>query len=154
MGVVINRPIDMKLDALFEQINLQLENATLAQSAVYFGGPVQVDRGFVLHQPAGTWDSTIAIHGNTALTTSRDILEAVAQGQGPEKILVTLGYAGWAAGQLEQEMAQNAWLSVKPDDLQSQDKVIFDIPNEEKFTAAVALLGIDFAALSEEAGHA
>lgn len=154
MGVVINRPIDMKLDALFEQINLQLENATLAQSAVYFGGPVQIDRGFVLHQPAGTWDSTIAIHGNTALTTSRDILEAVAQGQGPEKILVTLGYAGWAAGQLEQEMAQNAWLSVKPDDLQSQDKVIFDIPNEEKFTAAVALLGIDFAALSEEAGHA
>lgn len=154
MGVVINRPIDMKLDALFEQINLQLENATLAQSVVYFGGPVQVDRGFVLHQPAGTWDSTIAIHGNTALTTSRDILEAVAQGQGPEKILVTLGYAGWAAGQLEQEMAQNAWLSVKPDDLQSQDKVIFDIPNEEKFTAAVALLGIDFAALSEEAGHA
>lgn len=154
MGVVINRPIDMKLDALFEQINLQLENATLAQSAVYFGGPVQVDRGFVLHQPAGTWDSTIAIHGNTALTTSREILEAVAQGQGPEKILVTLGYAGWAAGQLEQEMAQNAWLSVKPDDLQSQDKVIFDIPNEEKFTAAVALLGIDFAALSEEAGHA
>lgn len=154
MGVVINRPIDMKLDALFEQINLQLENATLAQSAVYFGGPVQIDRGFVLHQPAGTWDSTIAIHGNTALTTSKDILEAVAQGQGPEKILVTLGYAGWAAGQLEQEMAQNAWLSVKPDDLQSQDKVIFDIPNEEKFTAAVALLGIDFAALSEEAGHA
>lgn len=154
MGVVINRPIDMKLDALFEQINLQLENATLAQSAVYFGGPVQIDRGFVLHQPAGSWDSTIAIHGNTALTTSKDILEAVAQGQGPEKILVTLGYAGWAAGQLEQEMAQNAWLSVKPDDLQSQDKVIFDIPNEEKFTAAVALLGIDFAALSEEAGHA
>lgn len=101
MGVVINRPIDMKLDALFEQINLQLENATLAQSAVYFGGPVQIDRGFVLHQPAGSWDSTIAIHGNTALTTSKDILEAVAQGQGPEKILVTLGYAGWAAGQLE-----------------------------------------------------
>jgi len=154
MGVVINRPIDMKLDALFEQINLQLENDTLAQSAVHFGGPVQIDRGFVLHQPAGTWDSTIAVHGNTALTTSKDILEAVAHGQGPEKMLVTLGYAGWAAGQLEQEMAQNAWLSVKPDDLQSQDKVIFDIPNEEKFTAAMALLGINLATLSDEAGHA
>lgn len=154
MGVVINRPIDMKLDALFEQINLQLENDALAQSAVHFGGPVQIDRGFVLHQPAGTWDSTIAVHGNTALTTSKDILEAVAHGQGPEKMLVTLGYAGWAAGQLEQEMAQNAWLSVKPDDLQSQDKVIFDIPSEEKFTAAMALLGINLATLSDEAGHA
>lgn len=154
MGVVINRPIDMRLDALFEQINLQLENNMLAKNAVHFGGPVQIDRGFVLHQPAGTWDSTIAVHGDTALTTSKDILEAVAQGLGPEKMLVTLGYAGWSAGQLEQEMAQNAWLSVKPDDLQSQDKVIFDIPNEEKFTAAMALLGIDFAALSEEAGHA
>lgn len=154
MGVVINRPIDMKLDALFEQINLQLENDALAQSAVHFGGPVQIDRGFVLHQPAGTWDSTIAVHGNTALTTSKDILEAVAQGLGPEKMLVTLGYAGWAAGQLEQEMAQNAWLSVKPDTLQSQDKVIFDIPSEEKFTAAMALLGINLATLSDEAGHA
>jgi putative transcriptional regulator len=154
MGVVINRPIDMRLDALFEQINLQLENHRLSQSAVHFGGPVQIDRGFVLHQPAGSWDSTIAVHGDTALTTSKDILEAVAQGNGPEKMLVTLGYAGWSAGQLEEEMAQNAWLSVKPDNEQSQDKLIFDIPNEEKFSAAMALLGIDFAALSEQAGHA
>jgi len=154
MGVVINRPIDMKLDVLFEQINLQLENNNLAQTAVHFGGPVQIDRGFVLHQPAGSWDSTIAVHGVTALTTSKDILEAVAQGHGPEKMLVTLGYAGWSAGQLEEEMAQNAWLSVKPDSAESQDKVIFDTPNEEKFSAAMALLGIDFAALSEQAGHA
>jgi putative transcriptional regulator len=154
MGVVINRPIDMKLDALFEQINLQLEDTPFAQNDVHFGGPVQIDRGFVLHQPAGDWDSTIAVHGETALTTSKDILEAVAKGQGPEKLLVTLGYAGWAAGQLEEEMAQNAWLSVKPNDIRSQDKVIFDIPNEEKFTAAMGLLGIDLATLSEEAGHA
>jgi putative transcriptional regulator len=154
MGVVINRPIDMKLDALFEQINLELDNNSFAEKSVHFGGPVQIDRGFVLHQPAGDWDSTIAIHGETALTTSKDILEAVANGQGPEKILVTLGYAGWGAGQLEQEMAQNAWLSVKPNDIQSQDKVIFDTPNEEKFTAAIGLLGIDLATLSEEAGHA
>lgn len=154
MGVVINRPIDMKLDALFEQINLELDNNSFAENAVHFGGPVQIDRGFVLHQPAGDWDSTIAVHGETALTTSKDILEAVSKGQGPEKILVTLGYAGWSAGQLEQEMAQNAWLTVKPTDIQSQDKVIFDIPNEEKFSAAMGLLGIDLAALSEEAGHA
>lgn len=154
MGVVINRPIDMNLDALFEQINLELENTSFADKAVHFGGPVQIDRGFVLHQPAGDWDSTIAVHGQTALTTSKDILEAVVKGHGPEKILVTLGYAGWGAGQLEQEMAQNAWLTVKPSDIQSQDKVIFDIPNEEKFTAAIGLLGIDLAKLSEEAGHA
>jgi len=154
MGVVINRPIDMNLDALFEQINLELENTSFADKTVHFGGPVQIDRGFVLHQPAGDWDSTIAVHGQTALTTSKDILEAVAKGQGPEKILVTLGYAGWGAGQLEQEMAQNAWLTVKPSDIQSQDKVIFDTSNEEKFTAAMGLLGIDLATLSEEAGHA
>lgn len=154
MGVVINRPIDMKLDALLEQINLQIEATHFAKNDVHFGGPVQIDRGFVLHQPAGDWDSTIAIHGETALTTSKDILEAVAKGQGPAKILVTLGYAGWAAGQLEEEIAQNAWLSVKPGDIQSQDKVIFDIPNEEKFTAAMGLLGIDPSTLSEQAGHA
>lgn len=154
MGVVINRPIDMKLESLFEQINLQLGNSPLAQNVVHFGGPVQIDRGFVLHQPAGDWDSTIAVHGDTALTTSKDILEAAAAGRGPDKMLVTLGYAGWAAGQLEEEMAQNAWLSVKPDSNQAQDNVIFDVPNEEKFAAAMALLGIDFAALSEEAGHA
>lgn len=154
MGVVINRPIDMKLKALFEQINLQFDNRPLAQNAVHFGGPVQIDRGFVLHQPAGTWDSTIAVHGDTALTTSKDILEAAAAGRGPDKILVTLGYAGWAAGQLEKELAQNAWLSVKPDSHHAQDKVIFDLPNEDKFSAAMALLGIDLAALSEEVGHA
>lgn len=154
MGVVINRPIDMKLESLFEQINLQLGNSPLAQNVVHFGGPVQIDRGFVLHQPAGDWGSTIAVHGDTALTTSKDILEAAAAGRGPDKMLVTLGYAGWAAGQLEEEMAQNAWLSVKPDSNQAQDNVIFDVPNEEKFAAAMALLGIDFAALSEEAGHA
>lgn len=154
MGVVINRPIDMRLESLFEQINLQLDNSPLAQSVVHFGGPVQIDRGFVLHQPAGDWDSTIAVHGDTALTTSKDILKAAVAGRGPDKMLVTLGYAGWSAGQLEEEMAQNAWLSVKPDSNQAQDNVIFDVPNKEKFAAAMALLGIDFAALSEEAGHA
>ncbi|CAG0971317.1 hypothetical protein MTYP_01249 [Methylophilaceae bacterium] len=154
MGVVINRPIDMTLDTLFGQIDLELQDTPLAQSAVHFGGPVQIDRGFVLHQPAGDWDSTIAIHGETALTTSKDILEAVAKGRGPEKILVTLGYAGWAAGQLEQEMAQNAWLSVKPSDEKSQDTVIFDLPSEKKFSAAMGLLGLDFARFSDEAGHA
>lgn len=154
MGVVINRPIDMTLDDLFGQINLELHDKLLGHHAVHFGGPVQIDRGFVLHQPAGEWDSTIAIHGDTALTTSKDILEAVAEGRGPSKILVTLGYSGWAAGQLEQEMAQNAWLSVKPDDFKSLDHLIFDTPSEQKLSAAMGLLGLDFARLSEGAGHA
>jgi putative transcriptional regulator len=149
MGVVINRPIDMTLDALFEQIDLDLNDNPIAVEAVHFGGPVQIDRGFVLHKPAGEWQSTIAINENTALTTSKDILEAVANGNGPEKILVTLGYAGWSAGQLEDEMSHNAWLSVK-----AADTVIFDLPSTEKLNAAMSLLGVDFSQLSEEAGHA
>ena len=117
--------------------------------AAQFGGPVQTERGFVLHQPAGDWDCTIAVNGNTALTTSKDILEAVAQGQGPEKILVTLGFAGWSPGQLEDEISKNAWLTVE-----AQDSVIFDTPNADKLDAAMRLLGLDFAKFSEVAGHA
>lgn len=154
MGIVINRPIDMTMDKLFEQINLDINNLPIANKSVQFGGPVQIDRGFVLHQPAGDWNSTIAVVGDTALTTSKDILEAVAKGEGPQKILVTLGYAGWAAGQLEQELGQNAWLTVQAKSVQDQDSVIFDIPNEAKFSAAMDLLGVNFAQLSEEAGHA
>lgn len=154
MGIVINRPIDMTLDALFEQINLNLNDSPIAHLPVHFGGPVQIDRGFVLHQPAGDWQSTIAINGETALTTSKDILEAVANGSGPLKMLVTLGYAGWTAGQLEQEMAQNAWLSVKADDPTKLNSVIFDLPSADKLNAAMGLLGLDFARLSDEAGHA
>jgi putative transcriptional regulator len=154
MGIVINRPIDLRLESLFRQINLQFEDSPLAQRAVHFGGPVQLDRGFVLHKPAGNWDSTITVHGDTALTTSKDVLEAAIAGRGPDKMLVTLGYAGWAAGQLEEEMALNAWLSVKPENEETQDRLIFDTPNDEKFASAMALLGIDLAALSEQAGHA
>jgi len=154
MGVVINRTIDMTLDELFEQINLDINNQPLATKPVLFGGPVQADRGFVLHQPPGEWDSTLAIVGDTALTTSKDVLEAVAAGRGPDKILIALGYAGWSAGQLEAELGQNAWLSVKPDTLSDQDKVIFDTPIDAKFTAAMNLLGVSLDQLSEEAGHA
>ena len=149
MGIVINRPIDMKLDDLFSQINLELNDDSLAGKPVYFGGPVQIERGFVLHQPVGEWQSTIAVSQDTGLTTSKDILEASAHGGGPKKMLVTLGYAGWSAGQLEQEMMQNAWLSVP-----ASDSIIFDTPSDERLSAAMGLLGLDFARLSEEAGHA
>lgn len=149
MGIVINRPIEMQLDALFGQINLDLKDQALANSAVHFGGPVQIERGFVLHRPAGEWQSSIAIGGDAALTTSRDVLEAVASGDGPAQIMVMLGYAGWSAGQLEQEIGQNAWLSVP-----AKDSVIFDLPSDEKLDAALELLGVKFEQLSDAAGHA
>ena len=149
MGVVINRPIEMSLDDLFDQIHLEIHDKELGQSPVHFGGPVQIERGFVLHQPIGHWQSTMTVSSETALTTSKDILEASALGVGPAKMLVTLGYAGWTAGQLEEELAQNAWLTVL-----AYDAVIFDTPSDQKFDAAIRLLGIDLASLAEEAGHA
>ena len=149
LGVVVNRPIDLSLQALFERINLQLEPHELRDLPVYFGGPVQTDRGFVLHQPIGEWHSTLNVRGSLGLTTSKDILEAVGKGSGPARMLVTLGYSGWAAGQLEHELGQNAWLTVE-----AGEQIIFDLPAEEKLPAAMELLGVDFASLSEDAGHA
>jgi len=149
LGVVVNRPIDLSLQALFERINLQLEPNELHDIPVYFGGPVQTDRGFVLHQPVGEWHSTLKVHASLGLTTSKDILEAVGKGRGPAKMLVTLGYSGWAAGQLEHELGQNAWLTVE-----AGEQIIFDLPAEEKLPAAMELLGVDFASLSEDTGHA
>jgi putative transcriptional regulator len=116
---------------------------------VYFGGPVQTDRGFVLHMPVGSWSSTLTVHDRLGLTTSRDILEAVSRGAGPERIIVTLGYSGWAAGQLEHELKQNAWLTVA-----AQDAIIFDVAAEERLPAAMELLGVSYATLADAAGHA
>jgi putative transcriptional regulator len=109
----------------------------------------QTDRGFVLHAPAGNWQSTLRVAGHIGLTTSKDILEAVGRGEGPAQLLVTLGYAGWSAGQLEHELSQNAWLTVE-----ARDAILFDTPAEERLPAAMELLGVDFARLQDEAGHA
>jgi putative transcriptional regulator len=149
LGVIVNRPMDMSLDTLFDRIDLKLETAQFHDMPVYFGGPVQTDRGFVLHRPAGTWHSTLSIGESIALTSSRDILESVGHSGEPAEILVTLGYAGWSAGQLEHELAQNAWLTVAAD-----HAIMFDLPAEERLPAAMQLLGVDFANLSEVAGHA
>lgn len=149
LGVVVNRPIDMTLQALFERLSLTLKDHELADAPIYFGGPVQTDRGFVLHTPAGSWQSTLRVGDAIGLTTSKDILEAVGRGEGPRRLLVTLGYAGWSPGQLEHELAQNAWLTVE-----ARDAIIFDLPAEERLPAAMELLGIDFARLADEAGHA
>jgi putative transcriptional regulator len=116
---------------------------------VHYGGPVQIDRGFVLHRPLGSWQSTLAISDELGLTTSKDILEAVGHGEGPQDVLVSLGYAGWSADQLEQEIAQNAWLTVEAD-----PDVMFALPAETRLSAAMKLLGIDFSRLSDAVGHA
>ena len=149
LGIVVNRPITLTLGELFAQIKLPLNVADLENLPVHFGGPVQTDRGFVLHSPAGEWQSTLVVKGCVGMTTSKDILEAVGQGKGPHNILVTLGYAGWTQGQLEHELSQNAWLSVP-----ASEHILFDLPAEERLPAAMAILGVDYATLSGDAGHA
>ena len=149
LGIIVNRPISLTLGDLFAQIQAPLSKPELKNVPVYFGGPVQTDRGFVLHEPMGQWQSTLPINDQVGLTTSKDILQAVGLGNGPSNLLVTLGYSGWTQGQLEQELAQNAWLSVP-----ASAHIMFDLLPEERLPAAMALLGIDYASLSEDAGHA
>ena len=149
LGVVVNRPIDMTLHTLLEQIEITPDSAACKRTPIHYGGPVQTDRGFVLHQPAGAWQSTLVVSDQIGLTTSKDILQAVAHGDGPRQILVTLGYAGWAPGQLEHELAQNAWLSVAAD-----MRILFETPAGQRYDASLKLLGIDLAMLSGDAGHA
>lgn len=154
LGIVVNRPIDMTLQALFERLSLSMKDQARADAPIYFGGPVQTDRGFVLHLPAGEWQSTLKVSGGgvrevIGLTTSKDILEAVGRGEGPAKMLVSLGYAGWSAGQIEHELKQNAWLTVE-----AKDAILFDMPAEERLPAAMHLLGLDYATLADQAGHA
>lgn len=153
LGLVINRPSDITLKNLFEKVELRLDRTELADQPVFVGGPVQPERGFVLHEQTGVepspYTSTLLIPGGLEMTTSKDVLEALAQGTGPAKVLVTLGYSGWSAGQLEDEIAHNGWLTVDAD-----PAVIFDTPVEQRYERALALLGIDPRMLSPEAGHA
>jgi putative transcriptional regulator len=154
MGVMINRPTDLSYETLFEKIKVELAQSELADNTVLYGGPVQPERGFVLHEHSGEWDSTLSIAENTALTTSKDILESVAIGAGPKKMLLALGYAGWTAGQLEQEIAANSWLSVQAKDGETLHKILFECKAEDKLNASLALLGVNPAMLSDVAGHA
>lgn len=149
LGIIVNRPTSLTLGELFSQIKIPLEQKELKDIPVHFGGPVQTDRGFVLHDPVGHWQSTLSINDKVGLTTSKDILEAVGSGKGPSNLLVTLGYAGWEPGQLEHELAQNAWLSTA-----ASEHILFELPAEERLFAAMHLLGVDYATLSEDAGHA
>ncbi len=154
LGVVINKPTDMTMQALFDHIDLKLETGMnlsppIANKPIMFGGPVQDDRGFVLHTPHGQYSSSLMVTDEVAFTTSIDVLEAVAAGTGPRQILVSIGYSGWAAGQLEEEIARNGWLTVDAD-----PRIMFDLPIEQRYVAALKLLGIDPMMLNAEAGHA
>lgn len=153
LGLVINKPIDIKLKNLFEKVELSLDRVDLAESPVYYGGPVQTERGFVLHEQlddeAARFNSSLRIPGGLEMTTSKDVLEALANGAGPTKILVTLGYSGWGAGQLEEEMGRNTWINVE-----AEPEIIFNTPVEQRYDKALSLLGIDPAMLSADAGHA
>ena len=162
MGVILNRSADITVANLFQQIKLETKSARLLKTPVHFGGPVQTERGFILHDimPATSeeFNSTIIINNIVALTTSKDILEACAQNKGnqnnvPTKMLIALGYAGWTPGQLEAELAQNAWLSIETTNLKDIHTLIFDAPNHEKFDYAMGMMGLNLANLSDVAGH-
>lgn len=153
LGIIVNRPLDLSLGTLFERVNIPLTPGVTADKyrdlPVFFGGPVLPERGFVLHRPAGSWQSTLNVTSEIGLTSSRDILEAMSTAGEPSEIVMSLGYSGWAAGQLEWELSQNAWLTVPAD-----PAIIFNLPAEERLPAAMQLLGVDFANLSDVAGHA
>lgn len=148
LGIVINRAIDMKLDEIFKQMDIKVTSSVAAEAPVFAGGPVQQERGFVIHTSGGDWNATMAVSEAISLTTSRDVLEAIAAGEGPEHYLVALGYAGWAEGQLEKEIMDNAWLNTP-----YGKQVLFDTPIDLRWSAAADQIGIDINQLTTPAGH-
>ena len=132
LGIVVNRPLEMSLQTLLEQVSIPLESPAFKAIPIHFGGPVQVDRGFVLHTPLGQWQSTLGVGSDIGLTTSKDILQAAARGEGPRQLLITLGYAGWAPGQLEEEIKAKSWFLIPAD-----KELIFDKKTEQKWQRAM-----------------
>lgn len=149
LGIIINRPSDLRLSQLMAQMELPPPERPEFDSQVYYGGPVSAERGFVLHEEPGPWEASLFVAQTMHVTTSRDILTAIAKGQGPSRYLLALGYAGWGAGQLEQEMRDNAWLAVR-----ANSEILFDLPASGRLAAAIGLLGVDWRQLGSEAGHA
>ncbi len=150
MGMTINRPmLDLNLGEIMQQMNINMTTESLRQTPVLLGGPVQPERGFLIHRPNTQWQSTLSVTDDIAVTSSQDILQALADNKGPEEFLMVLGFSGWSEGQLEQELANNAWLTVPAD-----PKLLFDIPFNERWEAAGSLLGIQMGDLSDEVGHA
>jgi putative transcriptional regulator len=149
LGLILNKPLPMRMAEIFEQLEIELERGPLREQPVLRGGPMQTDRGFVVHRAGGAWDSTLKVSEAIHVTTSRDILAAMARGEGPQQAVVALGYAGWDSGQLEDEIRANAWLSA-PVDL----GLIFDLPFESRWAAAGRLLGVELSRISAISGNA
>jgi putative transcriptional regulator len=149
MGIVINRPTDLRLRDILEQLDISTIDPVVAELPVFLGGPVQNNRGFVIHEPLGNWESTLPVTETVGVSTSRDILAAIAANQGPDRYLIALGYAGWGAGQLERELVENSWLSGP-----ANREILFELPLERRWNAAAGLVGVDLTNLSSEAGHA
>ena len=149
MGIVINRPLDLSLGEVLNQMDLEPGDEDISGQTVYHGGPVHTDRGFILHRPGNAWSSTLPVTSNVAVSTSRDILGAISNGTGPQDVLVALGYAGWGSGQLENEMSNNAWLS-GPADL----NIVFSTAPGDRWRTAALLLGVDVESISHDVGHA
>ena len=149
MGLLVNRLSEYRLGDVLAQMNLSSASAEVGDSPVLIGGPVQPERGFVLHTPLGQWESSFKISDSICVTTSRDILVAIAEGRGPERALVTLGYSGWGAGQIETELKENAWLTVP-----ASEHILFETPIEQRWDAAAALVGVNIANMTSYSGRA
>jgi len=149
LGIVINRPMTMKLAGLFEQLDLEDPDPGTADDPVLMGGPVGPERGFVLHDTSHSYENSLPVSDDICLTLSRDVIDAMATGDGPDKTLVALGYAGWEAGQLEHEMLANSWLNVP-----ATPDIVFDMPFNDRWSAAAREIGIDISRMSTDAGHA
>jgi len=149
LGLVINRPTELKLTDMLDHMKLEHPALDDTSHIVYWGGPVQTERGFVVHAAGGAWESSLQVADDLYITTSRDILTAIGKGGGPSRFFVALGYAGWAAGQLEKEVLDNSWLNTPVD-----RAILFELPPSERWQAATKLLGVDVTQLSGDAGHA
>jgi len=149
MGITINRPLDIVLGEILRQTEIPCDDDAINATPVFLGGPVQNERGFVIHRPQGEWDATLTVNDEICVTSSKDILEAIAAGEGPAERLIALGYAGWGEGQLEHEIAENAWISAP-----AAGDIIFHTPHKECWERAAAHAGVDLSRLSNDIGHA
>jgi putative transcriptional regulator len=149
LGIIINRPLDLDLGEMLQQLSLVPDDLALSNQPILQGGPVELERGFVIHESPKEWESTLQIQDSIYVTTSQDILSALAAGKGPQRSLVALGYAGWGAGQLEAEIVENSWLNVP-----ATNSIIFETPFQSRWEQAASLLGVDLATITPDAGHA
>jgi len=149
LGLVLSLPLEATYDELFKHLNIDTNGEHTDKRVLLAGGPVDRERGFILHSPVGNWESSLAVGNDIALSTSEDILHAIANNQGPEDVVITLGYAGWEKGQLEKEIKENSWLFAPAD-----KDIIFKTPPNQRWLKATKLLGIDWTQITEQDGHA